>query len=115
MGYGQFEKVSSKRYVSQMENPKMSLYKNALVRKFMFRKFKTTFKIECNTWQILLYCTGFAQKNKIFISFLNLCFAKQRFLLKDAKGRKVFSIREDYYTKELDDNNTIVCPRNYRS
>ena len=41
-------------------------------------------------------------------------FAKQRFLLKDAKGKDVFSIKEDYYTKELD-NNTIVCPRIYRS
>ena len=77
----------------------MSLYENALVRKFMFRKFKTTFKIESNTWQILLCCIGFA---------------KQHFLLKDAKGKEVFSIKEDHYTKELD-NNTIVCPRNYRS
>ena len=77
----------------------MSLYDNALVRKFMSQKFKTTFKIESNTWQILLCCTGFA---------------KQRFLLKDAKGKEVFSFREDYYTKELG-NNTIVCPRIYRS
>ena len=53
---------SSKRYVSQMENPKMSLCENALVRKFMFRKFKTTFKIESNTWQILFCCIGFAEK-----------------------------------------------------
>ena len=64
----------------------------------------------------------FCTKTKFFISFLNLCFAKQRFLLKDAKGKEVFSIKEDYYTKELGNNthkirndNTIVCPRNYRS
>ena len=92
----------------------MSLYENALVRKFMFRKFKTTFKIESNTWQILLRCINFAQQNFFLLDFLILCFAKQRFLLKDAKGKDVFSIKEDYYTKELD-NNTIVCPRIYRS
>ena len=50
MGYGQFEKVSSKRYVSQMEYLKMSLYENALVRKCMFQKLKTTFKKESSTW-----------------------------------------------------------------
>ena len=61
-GYGQFEKVSLKRHVSQIENPKMSLYKNALVRKCMFQKFKTTFTRESNTWQRLLCCIGFAQK-----------------------------------------------------
>ena len=93
----------------------MSLYKNALVRKCMFQKFKTTFKIESNTWQILVCSIGFAQ-NKIIYQFSKFYVLRNSVsLLKDAKGRKVFSIREDYYTKELDDNNTIVCPRNYRS
>ena len=60
------------------------------------------------------YAAQVLQKLNFLLVFLILCFAKQRFLLKDAKGKEVFSIREDYYTKEID-NNTIVCPRNYRS
>ena len=85
-GYGQFEKVSLKRYVSQMENPKMSLCENALVRKFMFRKFKTTFKIESNTWQILFCCIGFAQKN-FFISSLNFMFCETAFFVEGRQGQ----------------------------
>ena len=44
----------------------------------------------------------FCTKIKLFISSLNFMFYETAF------------IREDYYTKELD-NNTIVWPRNYRS
>ena len=55
------------------------------------------------------YAAQVLQKLNFLLVFLILCFAKQRFLLKDAKGKEVFSIREDYYAKELD-NNTIVCP-----